>query len=138
MDLISVSPLSPFIYAECKFNMVAYLKSHELFDVSIGAMSMPDSDHEKSIWFNNCDIAYGSMFLSIPPRICYLIVVVEFPSEIWSRLDKASGQQTEEISTHHWEGAYNISFQAPLVFITSPKYELVQDEEITESSTHSI
>ena len=52
MDLISVPPLSPFNYAEWKLKMIAYLKSHELFDVSIGAVEMPESDDEKYIWFN--------------------------------------------------------------------------------------
>ena len=53
---------------------------------------MPKSDDEKPIWFNNYDRAYGAMCLAIPPRMRYLIDVVELPSEIWSRLDKAFGQ----------------------------------------------
>ena len=48
MDLISVPPLSPFNCAEWKLKMIAYLKSHELFDVSIGAVEMLESDDEKS------------------------------------------------------------------------------------------
>ena len=91
MDLISVPPLSSFNYNGWKLKMIAYLKSHDLFDMSIGVVAIPEFDDEKSIWFNNCDRADGSMCLSIPPRMCYLIDVVEFPSEIWSRLDKAFG-----------------------------------------------
>ena len=72
--------------------MIAYLKSHELFDVSIGVVAMPESHDEKSIWFNNSDKAYGAMCLAIPPRMCYLIDVVEFPNEIWSILDKSFRQ----------------------------------------------
>ena len=86
MDLISFPLLSPFNYVEWKLKMVAYLKHRELIDVSIGVMSVPYFDDEKNIWFNKYDRAYGSMCLSIPPRMCYLIKVVEFPSEIWSRL----------------------------------------------------
>ena len=37
MDLISVPPLSPFNYVECKLKMVAYIESHDLLDVSFGA-----------------------------------------------------------------------------------------------------
>ena len=88
MDLISVPPLSPFNYAEWKLKMIAYIKSHDLFDVSIGAVVMPESDDKKYIWFNKCDRANGAICLAIPPRMCYLIDPVEFPSEIWSRLDK--------------------------------------------------
>ena len=91
MDLISVPPLSPFNYVEWKLKMIAYLKSHELFDVSIRVVAMPESDDEKSIWFNNYDEAYGAMCLAIPPRMHYLNDVVEFSSEIWSILDKSFG-----------------------------------------------
>ena len=90
-DLILVPPLTPFNYHEWKLKMIAYLKSHELFDVSIGVVEMPKSDDAKSIWFNNRDRAYEAMCLAIPHRIHYLIDVVEFPSEIWSRLDKSFG-----------------------------------------------
>ena len=71
--------------------MIAYLKSHEPFDVSIGAVAMREYDDEKSIWLNNRDREYGSMCLSFPLRMCYVIDDVEFPSKIWSELDKAFG-----------------------------------------------
>ena len=89
MDLILVPLLSSFNYAEWKLNMVTYLEIHELFDVSIGDVEIPECDDNNFIWFNYCDRSYGSMCLAIPPRMCYLIDTVEFPSEIWSRLDKA-------------------------------------------------
>ena len=88
MDLISNPPLSSFNYHEWKLKMIAYLKSNELFDVSIGVVSILESDDEKSIWFNNYDRSYGAMCLGIAPSMRYLIDVVEFPSEFWSRLDK--------------------------------------------------
>ena len=91
MDLISVPPLSSFNYYELKLKMIVYLKSHELFDVSIGVVAMPESNDEKSIWFNNYDRAYGDLCLAIPPRTRYLIDVIEFASEIWPRLDKSFG-----------------------------------------------
>ena len=131
MDLISVPPLSPFNYVEWKLSMVAYLKIHELFDVSIGAMSLSNFEYENSIWFNNYDRAYGAMCLSIPPRMHYLIDVVEFPNENWSRLDKAFGQHTEEISAKHWESASDISFQVLPASIISQEDEVMQDEEMT-------
>ena len=74
MDLSSVPPLSLFNYSEWKLKMVAYLKSHELFDVSIGVMAVLESNDEKSIWFNNCDRAYGSMYLAIAPTMCYDLI----------------------------------------------------------------
>ena len=118
--------------------MIAYIKSHELFDVSIGDVEMLEFDDEKSIWFNNCDRAYGAMCLSIPPRMHYLIDVVEFPSEIWSRLEKEFGHKTKEISTKNWESASGISLQDPLASITYREDEVVQDEEEVKYSTQLV
>ena len=81
------------------------------------------------------------MCLAIPPRTSYLIDIVEFPSEIWSRLDRPFGQHIEDISTDHWENTSDISLQDLEVFIasiTSHEVEVVQDEEMIESSTQSI
>ena len=82
MDLISVPPLSSFNYPEWKLKMIAYIKSHELFDVSIGDVEMLEFDDEKYIWFNNREREYGSMCLSIPHRISYLIETIKYISEI--------------------------------------------------------
>ena len=41
--------------------MVSYLESHELFDVSIRAVAMPEYDEEKDDWLNDYDRAYGSI-----------------------------------------------------------------------------
>ena len=138
MDLISVPPLSSFNYYELKLKMIVYLKSHELFDVSIGVVAIPESNDEKSIWFNNYDRAYGAIFLPISPRMHYLIDVVEFPSEIWSRLEKSFVQQTEEMSTKHWKRTSDISFQVLLASIISQEDEVFQKEERAKSSTNSI
>ena len=106
--------------------------------MSIGDVVTPESNDEKSIWFNNYDRAYGAMCIAIPPSMCYYIDVVEFPIEIWSRLDKAFGQQIEEISATHWESAYGISFEVLPSSIISQENEFMQDEEMTKYSTNSI
>ena len=99
---------------------------------------MPKSDDKKSIQFNACDRAYGSMCRAIPPTMCYLIDVVEFPSEIWSRLEKEFGHKTEYISTKNWESASSISLQDPLASITYREDEVVQDEEEVKYSTQLV
>ena len=78
------------------------------------------------------------MCLSIPHRMCYLIDVVEFQIEIWSKLEKEFGQHTEEISAKHLESAYGISFQVFPSSIISQEDEVMQEEEMTKSSTNSI
>ena len=138
MDLISVPSLLSFNYHEWKLRMITYLKSHEMFDVSTRFVTMIEFDDEKYIWFNNYDRAYGGMCQAIPPKIHYLFDAIEFPSEIWSRLEKSFGQQTEEMSTKHWERTSDISFQVLLASIISQEDEVLQDEEMTKSSTNSI
>ena len=92
--------LSPFNYADWKPKMSAYLKRQCLFDVSIGALSEPESYEEKINWINNFDRAYGIMCLGMSPNIYYLIDSAEFPFEIWKILDKAFGLQ--EIEDEAW------------------------------------
>ena len=91
MDLKSNPPLSPFNYVEWELKMVAYLKSHELFDFSIGVMAMLESDEEKNDWLNDCDSAYGKMCLAMSHKMWYLIDFVEYPFELWSNLDSDFG-----------------------------------------------
>ena len=59
-----------------------------LFDVSIGALSEPDSYEEKTDWINNCDRSYGIMCLAMSLNIHHLIDSVEYPFELWNNLDK--------------------------------------------------
>ena len=56
-----LSLLSPFNYAYWNPNMSAYLKRQCLFDVSIGALSEPESYEDTIGWINNCDKDYGIM-----------------------------------------------------------------------------
>ena len=78
--------LSPFNYVDWKPKMSTYLKSKCLFDVSIGALSEPESCEEKIEWMNNCDRSYGIMCLSMSPNIHHLIDSPEYPFELWKYL----------------------------------------------------
>ena len=71
--------------------MSAYLKRQYLFEVSIGALSEPESYEEKIVWLNNCDIAYGIMCLGMSPNIYHLIYSFEYPFDLWKNLAKAFG-----------------------------------------------
>ena len=94
MDLISIPLLSPFNYDEWKLNMVAYLKSHDLFDVSIG--SSEEYYEEEHDWLNYCDKAYGGMGMVMSTNMRYWMDSVEYPFNIWRNLDKYFGVQKEE------------------------------------------
>ena len=69
------------------------MKRQCLFEVSIGALREPKSYEEKIYWINNCDRAYGIIFLGMSPNIHHLIDSAEYPFELWKNLDKAFGLQ---------------------------------------------
>ena len=71
--------------------MCAYLKRQCIDDVSIGVVREPESCQEKDAWLNDNDKAYGTMFLAIPPIICYILDSDDYPFEIWRNLDEALG-----------------------------------------------
>ena len=79
--------------------MSTYLKRQCLFDVPIGALSEPESYEENIYWRSDYDRSYGIMCLTMSPKIHHLIDFVEYPFEIWKKLDKAFGMQKEEDET---------------------------------------
>ena len=62
--------------------MVAYLESHEIFYVSLGVVEILESNDENYSWFNDYENVIGSMYLVISPRMCYLIDIIEYASEV--------------------------------------------------------
>ena len=88
--------LSPFNYADWKPKMSPYLKRQCPFDVSIGALSEPESYEENIEWINNCDRYYGIMCLVMSPNTHNLIDSVEYPFGLWNNLDKDFGVQEVE------------------------------------------
>jgi len=119
--------LSPFNYADWKPKMSAYLKRQCLFDVSIGALSEPESYEEKIDLVNNCDIAYGIMCLGMSPNIYHLIDSAEFPFELWKILDKAFGLQ--EIEDEAWSEPSISSCSLSQDFLASTLYDEVDHDE---------
>ena len=127
MDLKLVLPLSPFIYAEWKLKMVACLKSHELFDLSIGSMAMPKSDEQKNDWINDYDSAYGKMCLAMSRKMWYLIYSVEYPFELSRNPYRDFGVQKEVDDT--WRESNTSSRVLPSnVSASILSNEVVQDE----------
>ena len=92
--------LNPFKYDGWKPKMSTYLKRQCLFDVSIGALSEPESYEEKIDWINNYDRYYGIMCLGMSPNIYHLIYFAEFPFELWNNLEKYFGVQ--EVEDEAW------------------------------------
>ena len=68
---VLVPLLSPFNYSEWKPKMCAYINRKCLYDVSIGVVRELESYEEKCDWLKDCDRAYGTICLAIPPRMRY-------------------------------------------------------------------
>ena len=109
--------LSPFNYSDWKPKMSAYFKRQFFFDVSIGALSEPESYEEKIDWINNCDRDYGIMCLLMSPNIYHLIDFAEYPFELWKILDNAFGLQ--EIEDEAWREPSISSFSLSQDFLAS-------------------
>ena len=119
--------LSPFNYADWKPKMSAYLKRQCLFDVSIGALSEPESYEEKIEWINNCDRYYGIMCLVMYPNIYHLIDSAEYPFELWKNLDKAFSLQ--EIEDEAWSEPNISSCSLSQYFLASTFSDEVDHDE---------
>ena len=81
MDSKVVPLLSPFNYSEWKLKLCSYLKRKCLYDVSIGVVREPESRQEKYDWLNDNDKFYGSMYLAIPPTMCYILDFTDYPCD---------------------------------------------------------
>ena len=111
--------------------MSAYLKRQCLFDVSIGALSEPESYEEKIDWLN-CDRAYKIMCLGMSSNIHHLIDSVEYPFELWKNLEKDFGVQ--EVEDEAWSEP-NISSCALSQYFLASTFsdEVIYDEEVSHT-----
>ena len=113
--------------------MIASLKRQDLYEVSIG-FGKQSYDNEND-WLNDGDASFGEISLSISPRLRYLTKSVEYPKDLWTKLDKTFCKHSED---------HNITLESTpsTTRVLDPKFsastlsvEFVQDEEVAESST---
>ena len=107
--------------------MRTYLKRQCLFDVSIGALSEPESYEENIDWINNCDIYYGIILFgnvskyTSSHRFCWV--------SIWAleQFGQAFGMQ--EVEDEAWSEP-NISscFLSKYFLAYKLSYEFIHDE----------
>ena len=112
--------------------MSAYLKRQCLFDVSIGALSEPESYEEKINYMNNYDRDYGIMCLEMSPNIHHLIDSIEYPFEIWKNLEKYLVVQ--EVEDDAWSEP-NISSCSLSQYLLASTFsnEFIYDEEVSHT-----
>ena len=62
-------------YSEWKMKMIASLKRHDLYEVSIGLGE--ESFESENDWLNECDASFGTIALALPPSLHYLSRYIE-------------------------------------------------------------
>ena len=106
------------------------MKRQCLFDVSIGALSEPESCEENIDWINNCDRDYGIMCLGMSPNIYHLIDSAEYPFELWNNFDKAFG--VHEVEDEAWSEPIISYFSLSQYFLAYTfSDEVYHDEEVS-------
>ena len=84
-------------YSEWKMKMITSLKIQDLYEVSIGLGE--ESFERKDDWLNDCDAAYGTMYMAISPTMRYLKRSVKNPKDLWKILDRTFGMIDEDHSS---------------------------------------
>ena len=74
--------------------MIASLKRQDIYEVSIGLGE--ESFERKDDWIDECDAAYGTMYMAISPSMRYLKRSVKNPKDLWKILDRTFGMIDED------------------------------------------
>ena len=116
-----------------ELNMVASLKRQYLYEVSIGLGK--ESYENENDWINNSDGSFGAICLAHSPSLCYLIGSVEYPKDLWTKLDRTFGKHNEE----HYRNLERTPSTTRVIYskfsASTLSNEFVQDEEEATSST---
>ena len=95
MDSILLVPLlTPFIrYSEWKLKMAASLKRQGLYEVYIG-LGKESCEYENN-WLNDGDRDFAKICMAFSPSLCYHIDSLEYPNDLWTKLDRTFGKHNE-------------------------------------------
>ena len=94
--------LTPFNLFDWKAEMVIQLRAKGLFRVTMATEVEPNSDVEKSKYFNKLDEAYGLLCLSISRELLFHIDSLTSPKDVWDKLESLFGK-TDELRGHQLE-----------------------------------
>ena len=134
---LSVTLLTPSTrYSEWKLKMISSLKRQDIYEVSIGiGKESYENDNE---WLNHGDRAFGTIFLALSPSLCYLVKSVEYPKDLWKKLDRTFGKHNEDHNRNLEITSSTTRVIYSKVSASTLSDEVVQDEEEAEYSTQSI
>ena len=92
---LSIPLLTPSIgYVDQELKMISFLKRQDLYEVSIG-IGKQSYDNEND-WINESDGAFGEIGLALSPSLRYLTKFVEYPKDLWTKLDRTIGKHNED------------------------------------------
>ena len=74
--------------------MIASLKRQDLYEVSIGIGK--ESYENENDWINDGDVALGAIGLVLYRSLLYLTKSIEYPKDLWKKLDKTFGKHNED------------------------------------------
>ena len=98
--------------------MVIELRSKGLYIVTMGTETEPNSDVEKSKYFNIIDDAFGMLCLSISGDLLFHVDSLGTPNEVWLKLESLFGK-TDDMRGHQLKNE--------LFSLISTHYETIQD-----------
>ena len=74
--------------------MISYLKRQDLYELYIGLGK--ESYKNQNVWLNEGDRDFGAICLALSPILHYLIGSVEYPKDLWTKLDRTFGKHNED------------------------------------------
>ena len=111
-------------------------KRQDLYEVSIGLGE--ESYESENDWLNDGDAAFGAIGLALSPSLRYLTKSIEYPKDIQTKLDRTFGKHSEDHNSTLESTPSTTRVLDPKVSASTLSVEVVQDEEVAESSTQSI
>ena len=116
--------------------MIASLERQDLYEIYIRLGK--ESYENDNDWLNDGDRAFGAICLALSPSLRYLIGSVEYPKDLWTKLDRTFGKHNEDHNST-LEITSNTSRVIYSKFSSSTlSNKVFQDEEEAESSTQSM
>ena len=107
--------------------MIASLKRQGLYEVSIGlGKKSYENDND---WLNDGDRAFGAIGLALSPILYYLIGSIEYPKDLWTKLERTFGKNNEDHNRNLEIKTKTKRFIYSKLSASTPYDEFVQDEE---------
>ena len=116
--------------------MISSLKRKDLYVVSIGLAK--ESYENENVFLNDGDRDFGTICLALSPSLRYLVKSVEYPKDVWKKLDRNFGNNKENYNRTLEITPRTTIFPYSKFSTSTISNEVFQDEEGAESSSQSI